>query len=158
MIQAVYQWAVSLMVILCVGAIVLFLSPDSSSSKSVKIVVTLCILITFLSPIIHLDFSKMNELTEKGSSTISETESDITEQMLCYAVLEAEELCESFLAQEDCSAEKIKAEADIDDNNCIYICKVTVTLEDKFKSKEKIINEKIKRVFNIDGEFVWLKK
>lgn len=156
--QTIITWTVSLVTVCTIGAIILYFSPTSSVSKSVKTVVILCVIMTFLSPIFKISLDK-NNLSEYGSdSDYNDNLTDITDQMLKYAELEAEELCDSFISECGCKAEKIEIKANIDNENSIYISSIKIYMAQAYKDKEKNINEKIRNVFNTDGEFLWLKE
>lgn len=156
--EAITQWIISLVVICAVGAIILYLSPTSSVQKSVKTVVVLCVLLTFAMPFVKMNIKDIDYSNIGFSEEKSIQSAEITEQMKRYAELEAEELCDSFVKESDCYAQKIEAEADIDEENCIYISEVVLTMSEKNKPKMNDINEKIKGVFNIDGVFIWQKE
>ena len=151
----VKQWAVSLLVVCAVGGIVLFLSPSSSVNRNVKTLVLLCLLTVFFTPVLNI--TKDGFDTDISGGIISESNDEIRDNMLKYACLEAEELCEDIVVKSGAQAIKIKANANIDDGNCIYISDITISMNEKYKAKTDEINEKIKKVFDIESEFIWEK-
>lgn len=153
--QSLIIWTVKLVIVCSIGAIILFLSPSSSLSKSVKTIVVLCVLVTFISPILKVDFEGLSDNSFSGES---ESFSDVTDKMLEYAELEAEELVDSFVRECDCQAKKIKALADINEENSIYISNIKIYISMDFKDSQQKINEKIRNVFDLDGEFIWEKE
>lgn len=153
--QSLIQWAISLTVVCALGAVILFMSPQSSVSKSVKTIVVLCVFTVFLTPVINASFSFKND---NITDMIESTDEDISEQMIKYACLEAEELCEDFVIKSGAQAQKIIATANIDNKNSIYITSIKIYLNEKYKDKTNDINEKIRNVFEIDGEYIWEKE
>ena len=152
--ESIISWTVSLTVMCATGAIILFLSPASSVSKTVKTVVIMCLLAVFITPVMKISLTQFS-INGSFDNITDGSNGEITQKMLQYACLEAEELCEDFVVQCSVSATKIEAEAYIDQNNSIYISNIRIYLSRDYYGMKDKINEKIKNVFNIDGEFIW---
>lgn len=156
MMQNIVAWTVSLVAVCVVGGLILFLSPTSSVSKSVKTVVLLCVSLTFLAPIAKCSFDDF--LTDDTVTLEDSSNVDLSDQMKSYAIMEAEELVEGFVIESGCEAKEITAVADIDEENSIYITEITIKMSEEYKACRQEINKKIMNVFNIDGEFIWVKE
>lgn len=124
--DTVRQWALTVCVCAVVGAIVCMLSPKGTMGKSVKVSVSLFMLIALLSPFTKgIDFSDfvVEPLPENNSSDISET---ITEEM----TIALETKITEILARYGIKAESIDIDISIDSENNMTVERLKIFVSD----------------------------
>ena len=154
--DVIKKWVLTLIITCFVGAIILYLSSSNNFNSSLKTIVSLSIVVAFLLPVLtktDFDFSEYELQFESAEDEISD---NITQQMLEYAELEAVDYVSDIIINNNAISKKIECIANIDDNNSIFISEIKITLESKYKSLKNEINEEIKSMFDIYGEFIWV--
>lgn len=156
--DAVKQWIICIIFCSLIAAVVNILSPKNGTQRAMKTVVAAFLICAFLSPFIVGSGIETDEKLPDFSDYQSSLTSDITEAML----LEAENLTEiktaELLVSLNVEYDDIKAEAAVNSENSIYIDLITITLDEKFKFREKQITSNLKTMFSSEVKYIWVKK
>lgn len=153
--DTINKWVLTLIITCFIGAVILFLSSSNNFTSSLKTVVSLSIIVAFLLPILNKTDFNFSEYELQFEMAEEEISYNITQQMLDYAELEAVDCVSDIIIRNEAVSRKVVCEANIDENNSIFISEIIITLESKYKPKKSEINKEIKLMFNIDGEFLW---
>lgn len=155
--DALKQWIICIIFCSVTAAAVSILTPDSSVQKIMKTVVATFLICAFLSPVISGVRINLKEDIPDFSSYQSELAKDITDTMLKEAeesaVTETKELLESI----DVEYDEIAVLVSVNQENCIFIEKIKITLDEKYKHREKQITSNLKTMFSAEAEYIWQK-
>ena len=149
-------WITGVILSCFIGVIVMFFSPDSSVTVALKTTTALFVVFSFISPIFgdDLSFAIEDDFWQENinSEILSE---EINSQMLMTTEFEVKQRLADFLNEMNIVFTNISVTADIDESNSIFIKEITVTLKSESKDKEEIVKEKIREIYNMDGEVLW---
>lgn len=150
------QWIITIILCSVIVAVVNILTPDSSVKKTMKIIVASFLICAFLSPFIQGEEIDFEEDLPEFSMYYSSLSLDITETMIEETEKNTINIISDIITQEEAVYSDIQVNAEVNDENVIFIDSVTITLDDEYKSKEKDISEKIKSMFNVETDYIWV--
>lgn len=150
------QWIITIILCSVIVAVVNILTPDSSVKKTMKIIVASFLICAFLSPFIQGEEIDFEEDLPEFSMYYSSLSLDITETMIEETEKSTINIISDIITQEEAVYSDIQVNAEVNDENVIFIDSVTITLDDEYKSKEKDISEKIKSMFNVETDYIWV--
>lgn len=150
------QWIITIILCSVIVAVVNILTPDSSVKKIMKIIVASFLICAFLSPFIQGEEINFEEDLPEFSMYYSSLSLDITETMIEETEKNTINIISDIITQEEAVYSDIQVNAEVNDENVIFIDSVTITLDDEYKSKEKDISENIKSMFNVETDYIWV--
>lgn len=150
------QWIITIILCSVIVAVVNILTPDSSVKKTMKIIVASFLICAFLSPFIQGEEIDFEEDLPEFSMYYSSLSLDITETMIEETEKNTINIISDIITQEEAVYSDIQVNAEVNDENVIFIDSVTITLDDEYKSKEKDISENIKSMFNVETDYIWV--
>ena len=149
-------WITGVIASCFIGVLILFFCPDSSVSGALKTVVSMFVVFSFISPLLSGSIS-----LSSGYDLFSENENmqilseEINAQMLSAAEFEVKQRLSDCFNDMNITFTNISVNADIDENNSIFIRDISVTLKSEMKNKKEVVEEKIREIYKIDGEVLW---
>ncbi len=150
------QWIVTIILCSVIVAVVNILTPDSSVKKTMKIIVASFLICAFLSPFIQGEEIDLEEDLPEFSMYYSSLSLDITETMIEETEKNTINIISDIITQEEAVYSDIQVNAEVNDENVIFIESVMITLDDEYKSKEKDISENIESMFNVETDYIWV--
>lgn len=148
--ESISIWIAELCV--CAAAVSLAeqLLPEGNVKKAVYFVMGLMIVTSFVSPITHmekLEFSKPD-----NSLTLNENTdwfNRITEDLFQK---EVEKIIKENLSEKKIDFKKIEIYTDINEDNCIFIEQVRITVGEEFSDRVDEIEDDISKAFNTQAD------
>ena len=152
----VKQWMITIIICSIVAVVVNILTPDSNVKKTMKIVVSTFLICAFVSPFISSEKISFKDDLPEFSLYYSSLSLDISETMISEAEHTAVEKISAILNENAIQYQEISVNAEVDDENAIYLESVKIVLDDVYKTKEKEITEKINAMFGVETDFLWV--
>ena len=156
--EAIKQWIVCIIICSLVTAVILVLSPDGNADRPIKTVVAIFMICAFLSPF----FNGVSVDADFDLPDFSENENELSDEIVKNMISEAEKQSEIAAKElfDSLSVEfkEIEVMADINENNEIFVKRVSVTLSEKFLFREKQLTSNLKSMFSSEVEFIWVKE
>lgn len=152
--ENIKSFVISIVVVLAISEIVSFLSPKSSVQKGVKILSSLITLIIFLTPFLKAyDFDIENFDLDLFENESQDLINSINEDQINYSSLQAKEIVEKILEDNDYQYKKVEVIVNIKDDKSIYINEIKIQSGKRDAKTEEKINNEIYSLFKINGEF-----
>ena len=151
---AVQHWAGSVCCVVLVSSIVQFFLPQNRLSRSVRLILGLLLLLSILSPLAgslkEIDWKAIsvpsNEFETKNYTELYNRE------ILNSAEKNIQKIIVTELRKEGIDFENIQVETDIDDDNCIFMKQIRISIPVQQADKTEMIREKIESTLDIPTE------
>ncbi len=154
--EVIKRWIICVCVSSVISGIIYLLCSDFSAKKAVKSVVSVFMICAFLYPFIDGKSIEFDFPEIEISSSSEELKNSITEEMKSTVSFEAENKVREVLKSIDITEiTDVKCETDLNENNEIFVRKITLNLDEKFSSKKKQIEANLKELFTAEVEFFW---
>ncbi len=155
--EAVKQWVICIIFCSVAAAVVNILTPDSGVKRAVKTVVSTFLLCAFFSPLLTDEkvnfFSSLPDFSYYESS-LSESISEVVLQETEKAVKsKVEELLKSLGVE----YYAIEVYLNVNSENEIEVCSISLTIDEKHKHREKQITSNLKSMFSAEAQYIWKK-
>ncbi len=153
--EDIRSWAVSVIFSVAIAAVIGMLSLDSSGGKAVRFIVSVFLLLVFLSPLCEFDFEAEN-YTNGIDSYLQEykLEEQVEEQVKENLSAQVISSVSAYLDLNDIKCSKISVNVDIDENKNITINRIVINAAAvNAESKIKLI-EYIKDNYEVEAEII----
>lgn len=137
--DAVREWAQSVVIAALVAAVVGTLSPSGSLEKPIKVITALFMLLAFVSPLAKIQ-TTLPKMTDGFDSFLQqrELEKQVEEQVMSTLENEIRSSLTAYIKSLGCDECEITADMDIDSSKDISIKSITVTVPKGFQHADKV--------------------
>ncbi|MBQ3693069.1 MAG: stage III sporulation protein AF [Clostridia bacterium] len=148
--ESLNLWIIELCVCAVAIAVAENLLPEGNVKKSVYFVLGLVVVTCFVSPIEKIELAQIEiksetDLTEENTDWLNRTTDEIFENNV-------RALIEKCLADIDVEPKKIYIHTDINEDNCIFIDKVRITLAPEYSGRIDETADEIYRTLGLDAD------
>lgn len=145
-------WVAELCVCSVAVAVAEGILPEGNIKKTVYFILGLIVLTCFASPIRNFEMSDLNiksqeELSEGNTDWLNRTTQDVFEDNVTF-------LIEDCLEDMNVKSEKIELYTDINEDNCIFIDKVRITVSDEYSNRIDDISNGICQTLGLDTDVI----
>ncbi len=133
------SWAVSVVAAATIAAIISLLAPVGNFEKTIKIIVTLFVLASFIAPFVKSDiFDDFSGITDGMEEIIEENEleNEVEEEIADSLKSAVESEISAYFAGKGIDITDIKTDVRIEDDNSIFVKRISIVLPGNTPTEE----------------------
>lgn len=151
------HWIICVIFCSIVCAVINVLSPKGGTERVMKVVVSTFLVCAFLSPFISGSSADIDFDFPDFSTHEKNLSDEITAQMIHQAEKETENETVTLLRSLGVGYISVEADADVNNENKIFISSITIEANDEFIHRQKQIEANLKAMFSTEVIFKWVK-